>query len=98
MSSPSDWISLSLSVVSLLGVIAAFITLNNAKITEAEKRGALIERVKQLESKQDEAKETRDKIDKMSEAIAKLTEQVSNLTDRVKEISEDVKKLRDKEV
>lgn len=81
-------------LVSLAGLIYQRASYNRDKIKDAEKMGALMQRVETM--KEDISKNTaiEAKISALSENVVKLTENVRALTDQMAEIKTDIRDIK----
>ena len=71
-----------ISIVGLLVGICALAAFFDSKIKDAEKMGALKQRVEQLEKDNCKSESTKDKLDALILAVGKLTEKVDGLEKR----------------
>jgi len=81
-------------IAACLGVLVSLVTLAsyyNGKIKDAEKMGALKQRVCELEKQQEENKATKSDINSLLIAVGKMTGQIESLQKAVDELKNDMK-------
>lgn len=72
-------------LIAILGALVSLVTIAafyNSKIKDAERMGALKQRVDQLEKDNCKSESTKDKLDALILAVGKLTEKVDGLEKR----------------
>lgn len=79
------------SIISALACLTTVAAFYNGKIKDAEKMGALKQRVCELEKQQEENKATKADINALLLAVGKLTGQVESLQKAVDELKNDMK-------
>lgn len=81
-------------VVSIISALACLTTVGayyNGKIKDAEKMGALKQRVCELEKQQEENKATKSDINSLLIAVGKMTGQIESLQKAVDELKNDMR-------
>ena len=84
-------LELVVSIISALACIATIAAYYNGKIKDAEKMGALKQRVCELEKQQEENKATKSDINALLIAVGKMTGQIESLQKAVDELKNDMK-------
>lgn len=84
-------IEMIVSVVGLLVGLTALVAFYDSKIKDAEKMGALKQRVAELEKQQEENKATKSDINSLLIAVGKMTGQIETLQKAVDELKNDMK-------
>ena len=82
-------LELILSIVALLTGIVTLVSFFDGKIKDAEKMGALKQRVVELENKQEKNDATKTDINSILVAIGRMTEQINNLQKDINELKEE---------